>query len=51
VQVGIARFEPAIPAAIDELLQSAARAAGQAREPVTPIASTGSAPRSGLTLA
>lgn len=51
VQVGIARFDPAMPAAIDELLQSAARAAEEVREPVTPIASAGSAPRSDLTLA
>ena len=51
VQVGIARFDPVMPAAIDELLQSAARAAEQVREPVAPIASAGSAPRSDLTLA
>jgi GGDEF domain-containing protein len=51
VQVGIARFDPAMPAAIDELLQSAARAVEEVREPVVPIASAGSAPRSDLTLA
>jgi GGDEF domain-containing protein len=51
VQIGIARFDPANPAAIDELLQSAARAVEELREPVTPIASAGSAPRSDLTLA
>lgn len=51
VQVGIARFDPVMPAAIDELLQSAARAAEEVREPVTPTASAGSAPRSDLTLA
>jgi GGDEF domain-containing protein len=51
VQVGIARFDPANPAAIDELLHSAARAIEEVREPVTPIASAGSAPRSDLTLA
>ena len=50
VQVAIAHFDPAHPVAIDELLQEAARA-GDTREPVTPIASVGSAPRSGLTLA
>ena len=51
VQVGIAHFDPATPVAIDELLQSAARAAEEVREPVIPIASAGSAPRSDLTLA
>jgi len=51
VRVGIARFDPLMPAAIDELLESAARAAEEIREPVTPIASAGSAPRSDLTLA
>jgi GGDEF domain-containing protein len=54
VRVGIARFHSAIPAAIDELLQTAERAVEEVREPVTPIApiaSAGSAPRSDLTLA
>lgn len=50
LQVSIAHFDPALPAAIDELLQNAARAA-EIREPLTEVASVGSAPRSGLTLA
>jgi GGDEF domain-containing protein len=58
LQVAIAHFDPASPAAIDELLQEAScellqDAAHEAalRRPVTPIASIGSAPRSDLTLA
>lgn len=51
VQVGVARFNPVMPAAIDELLQNARQAAEVVRGPVTPIASAGSAPRSDLTLA
>jgi hypothetical protein len=51
VRIGIVRFDPANPAAIDELLQSAARAVEELREPVVPTASAGSAPRSDLTLA
>ena len=50
LQVAVAHFDPALPAAIDELLQNAAPAA-EVREPLTEVASVGSAPRSGLTLA
>ena len=58
LQVAVAHFDPAKAVAIDELLQAAScellREAAQAaasRQPDTPIASIGSAPRSGLTLA
>jgi hypothetical protein len=50
LQVAVAHFDPALPAAIDELLQDAVPAA-EVREPPTEAASVGSAPRSGLTLA
>ncbi len=50
LQVAVAHFDPARPVAIDELLQNAVRTV-EAREPVTPVASIGSAPRSDLTLA
>jgi GGDEF domain-containing protein len=58
VRVAVAHFDPASPAAIDELLQQAcyelmeeaAHEAGPV-QPVAPIASIGSAPRSDLTLA
>jgi GGDEF domain-containing protein len=58
VRVAVAHFDPASPAAIDELLQQASyellQEAAQEAEPVppvVPIASSGSAPRSDLTLA
>ena len=58
VRVAVAHFDPASPAAIDELLQQACcellQEAAQEAEPVppvVPIASSGSAPRSDLTLA
>ncbi len=58
LRVAIAHFDPASPAAIDELLQEASRALLQEpacepvlRPPVIPVASIGSAPRSDLTLA
>jgi GGDEF domain-containing protein len=58
LQIAVAHFDPAKAVAIDELLQAAScelpREAAQAaalRQPDTPIASIGSAPRSGLTLA
>lgn len=56
LQVAVARFDPAVPAAIDELLHSAAHQLSQAVTPVLEtsaidVASVGSAPRSGLTLA
>jgi GGDEF domain-containing protein len=58
LQVAVVRFDPAVPAAIDELLHSAAHQLSQPVAPVleTPhsmleVASVGSAPRSGLTLA
>jgi GGDEF domain-containing protein len=58
LQVAIVRFDPASPVAIDELLQEACYELLQAaaheaapRQPVVPIASIGSAPRSDLTLA
>ncbi len=58
LRVAVAAFDPARPAAIDELLQEARyellqEAAHEAApaEPVVPIASVGSAPRSDLTLA
>jgi len=50
LQVTVAQFDPARPAAIDELLQSAALAT-EVEEPFAEIASIGSAPRSDLTLA
>jgi GGDEF domain-containing protein len=50
LRVAVAQFDPARPAAIDELLQNAARTA-EVREPVAEVASIGSAPRSDLTLA
>ena len=56
--VAVARFDPAVPAAIDELLHSAANQlvqtvtpAPERLSPVIEVASVGSAPRSGLTLA
>ena len=56
--VAVARFDPAVPAAIDELLHSAANQLVQTvtpalerLAPVIEVASVGSAPRSGLTLA
>jgi GGDEF domain-containing protein len=48
LKVAVAHFDPAHPAAIDELLQSAARAA-EVCEPLTEVASLGSGSRSGLT--
>ena len=58
LSVAVARFDPAVPAAIDELLHGAADKRVQAaapslerRSPVIEVASVGSAPRSGLTLA
>jgi GGDEF domain-containing protein len=58
LQVAVARFDPAAPAAIDELLHHAADQLPQAvapaletAAPVMEVASVGSAPRSGLTLA
>ena len=58
LQVGVAHFDPAAPAAIDDLLHGAADQLAQAVTPtletpaaVTEVASVGSAPRSGLTLA
>jgi GGDEF domain-containing protein len=57
LEVAVVHFDPAIPAAIDELLHNAvdklSRAAPPAIEappPLTEVASVGSAPRSGLTL-
>jgi GGDEF domain-containing protein len=50
LQVVVADFDPALPAAIDELLQKAA-GVGELRQPLTEVASVGSAPRSGPTLA
>ena len=50
LQVTTALFEPSQPLAIDELLQKASRPV-VVREPATPVASIGSAPRSDLTLA
>ena len=54
LQVAVARFDPAVPAAIDELLHNAADQLRQAltpalegRPPATQVASVGSAPRSG----
>jgi GGDEF domain-containing protein len=56
--VAVARFDPAVPAAIDELLHSAAdqlvqtvTPALERLSPLIEVASVGSAPRSGLTLA
>ena len=58
LQVAVVHFDPASPVAIDELLQEACYEVLQAaahepapRQPVVPIASIGSAPRSDLTLA
>ena len=58
LQVGVARFDPTVPAGIDELLHNAADQPSQAAPTaletaptVTEVASVGSAPRSGLTLA
>ena len=58
LQVAVTHFDPAVPAAIDELLHNAADQLSQAvaapletRPPVSEVASVGSAPRSGLTLA
>ena len=58
LQVAVAHFDPAAPAAIDELLHNGADQLSQAvtpaletRPPVTEVASVGSAPRSDLTLA
>ena len=58
LSVAVARFDPAVPAAIDELLHSAAdqlvqtvTPALERLAPVIEVASVGSAPRSGLTLA
>jgi GGDEF domain-containing protein len=58
LQVAVAHFDPAAPTAIDELLHKAADQLSQAvtpaletPPPVTEVASVGSAPRSGLTLA
>ena len=54
LQVASAHFDPAVPAAIDELLHNAADQLSQAvttHPSVTEVASVGSAPRSGLTLA
>ncbi len=58
LRVAVALFDPAKPAAIDELLQKArdellqeAAHEGGPSQPVVPIASVGSAPRSDLTLA
>jgi len=59
LQVAVAHFDPAVPAAIDELLHNAADQLSrrpvavplEACPPVTEVASVGSAPRSGLTLA
>ena len=50
LQITTALFEPSQPLAIDELLQKASRPV-VVREPATPVASIGSAPRSDLTLA
>jgi GGDEF domain-containing protein len=50
LQVTTALFDPCQPLAVDELLQNASRYM-TIREPVTPVASIGSAPRSDLTLA
>jgi GGDEF domain-containing protein len=50
LQLAVAHFDPACPVAIDELLLRAA-GSGALREPATEVASIGSAPRSGLTLA
>jgi len=43
LQVTVAHFDPALPAAIDQLLQNAARATA-GRAPLTEVASVGSAP-------
>jgi GGDEF domain-containing protein len=58
LQVAVAHFDPACPAAIDELLHNAAdqlspvaTADLEACPPLIEVASVGSAPRSGLTLA
>lgn len=58
LQIAVAHFDLAVPAAIDELLHNAAdqlsqevTAALEAQPSVTEVASVGSAPRSGLTLA
>jgi GGDEF domain-containing protein len=58
VQIAVVQFDPAVPAAIDELLHSAAEqlspavtAALETAPSVTEVASVGSAPRSGLMLA
>jgi GGDEF domain-containing protein len=58
LRVAVAHFDPAVPMAVDELLQQARyellqEAAHEAAplRPVVPIASIGSAPRSDLTLA
>ena len=58
LQVAVAHFDPAAPAAIEELLHNAADQLSQVVTPaletppsVTEVASAGSAPRSGLTLA
>ena len=50
LQITTALFDPSQPLGIDELLQKASRPAA-VREPATPVASIGSAPRSDLTLA
>ena len=51
LQVAVACFDPAAPAAIDELLRSAADQLSETQPSLTEVASVGSAPRSGLTLA
>ena len=58
LQIAVVPFDPAVPAAIDELLHSAAHQLSQAvtpalerPAPILEVASLGSAPRSGLTLA
>jgi GGDEF domain-containing protein len=58
LQFAVAHFDPAVPVAIDELLHSAAAqlapavTAAAASRPLAPeVASVGSAPRSGLTVA
>jgi hypothetical protein len=58
LQVAVAHFDPAVPAAIDELLHNAADQLRQAltqaldaRPPAAQVASAGSASRSDLTLA
>ena len=50
LQITTALFDPSQPLAIDELLQKTSRPV-VVREPATPVASIGSAPRSDLTLA